>query len=200
MHRAKMNMKAKNTIYVAVLAAGNSVRFGENKLLFEFEGQPLFSHVLKQLNQADIHICVVTQYEQIAEYCRSEEIPYVLSPQSRAGISYSIKAAVNYFRELGAEDLVFTAADQPYLKAETVRTLTAARRDSGKGLGSLMTDGHPSNPTIFGCQYFDELLTLEGDAGGRKIIKRHQDDCVLVEGDSRELSDIDFKSQVADSQ
>ena len=51
------------------LAAGNSRRFGSNKLLYELEGRPLYRHLLDRLvslsrQHADWEVIVVTQYPQ----------------------------------------------------------------------------------------------------------------------------------------
>ena len=53
-----------------MLAAGNSRRFGSNKLLYEIEGKPMYLHVLEQLKQVqkkipDSGIIVLTQYQEI---------------------------------------------------------------------------------------------------------------------------------------
>ena len=62
-------------IAMIMLAAGNSRRFGANKLLYEVNGMPMYRHVLGQLIQVKNHlkesirceIAVITQYDTIAE-------------------------------------------------------------------------------------------------------------------------------------
>ena len=41
-------------IALIMLAAGNSRRFGRNKLLYEIEGKPMYRHILEKLMIADI--------------------------------------------------------------------------------------------------------------------------------------------------
>ena len=36
-------------IALIMLAAGNSRRFGSNKLLYEIEGKPMYQHILEKL-------------------------------------------------------------------------------------------------------------------------------------------------------
>ena len=53
-----------------MLAAGNSRRFGSNKLLHEIEGKPMYLHVLEQLLKVqkqteNCKLAVVTQYPEI---------------------------------------------------------------------------------------------------------------------------------------
>ena len=58
-----------------MLAAGNSRRFGSNKLLYTIEGEPMYRHILSELMKVrevlkeqghSCEITVVTQYEEIA--------------------------------------------------------------------------------------------------------------------------------------
>ena len=57
-----------------MLAAGNSRRFGSNKLLYEIEGKPMYLLTLEKLKKAsetipESEIIVVTQYEEIVKMC-----------------------------------------------------------------------------------------------------------------------------------
>lgn len=48
------------------------------------------------------------------------------------------------------------------------------------------------NPCIFSRKYYQELMKITGDKGGKQIINRHPDDVVYLEiKDARELVDID---------
>lgn len=48
------------------------------------------------------------------------------------------------------------------------------------------------NPCIFSRKYYQELMEITGDKGGKQIINRHPDDVVYLEiKDARELVDID---------
>lgn len=59
-------------IHLILLAAGNSRRFGSNKLRFSLDGKPLYRHTLDKLlsvsaSYPDCHVYTVTQYEDILE-------------------------------------------------------------------------------------------------------------------------------------
>ena len=181
-----------------VLAGGNSRRYGSNKLLALVNGRPMFTHIIEALRQAGcFDILVVTQYTAIADFCRAEGLEFVLSEKCREGASYTVKEALNYICSgSGSSDCVcpavlFTAADQPFIKADTLARFASAFESSGKGLASFICDGKPSNPAIFTSEYFGELLALEGDRGGRPVINKHLSDCFFMEASAEELKDID---------
>ena len=99
-------------IHIIYMAAGNSRRFGSNKLFYELDGKPMYRHLLERLieikdryNNSEsynplIDITVVTRYREILDYCSSiPDCRVVLSPDSEKGISYTIKAGIMAVQE-----------------------------------------------------------------------------------------------------
>ena len=185
--------------YIIYLAAGNSRRFGSNKLLHPYKGKPLYRHGLDMIQEfcrgrKDCSVLVVTQYEEILQQMMKEGIPVVYSPDSYKGMSYSIKAGI---RELGDEVseedyLIFFVADQPCLSKLTLERLIrqADLPDQKPETASVTFRGKPGSPAMFSARLIPELLELREDEGGRKVIRRHACTCVEVE-EERELMDID---------
>ena len=68
-------------IHIIYMAAGNSRRFGSNKLFYELDGKPMYRHLLDRLveiknrynksksDSQTIDITVVTRYWEILDYC-----------------------------------------------------------------------------------------------------------------------------------
>ena len=186
--------------HILYLASGNSIRFGENKLVYQVHGKPLFLHGLEMLQQLicdeeNCSLTVVSRYEQIRQQAASMGISSVDSPDSEKGISYTIKAGIHFLMDspdiqLDEKDhLLFVVADQPHLSASSVKKLLRLA-DQNVETASLSFDGRPGNPTLFSAKLIPELLALEGDVGGRSVIRQHN--CVYVEAtDPKELFDID---------
>ncbi len=200
-------------IHIIYMAAGNSRRFGSNKLFYELDGKPMYRHMLERLIEIKdrynklksdspvIDITVVTRYREILDYCSSiPDCHAVLSPDSEKGISYTIKAgimAVQEQKKTGMQDYyMFAVADQPYLKSQSVIKLIdrVLENTGGKQLAfSLHCGAAVGNPCVFHSSLIPQLLSLEGDKGGRSVAKKY--DCVYVDiADERELMDIDTLS------
>lgn len=184
-----------------LLAAGNSVRFGSNKLLYPINGKPLYQFLpdtLAAVERCDGVHCIVSQYEEI--FCQMSERGYhcVKNSKPEEGISYSIRLGIEYLEQLGVllkEDaILFGVCDQPYVQAKTIEDLLGAYRESKKGLGCLCKEGTLGNPAVFSAAYVHELKSLAKDQGGKKVIHRHLDDLCRWEVRSLlELEDIDCK-------
>ena len=200
-------------IHIIYMAAGNSRRFGSNKLFYELDGKPMYRHLLDRLaeiknrynksksDSQTIDITVVTRYREILDYCACiPDCHAVISPDSEKGISYTIKAgimAVQEQKKTGMQDYyMFAVADQPYLKSQSVIKLIdrVLKNTGGKRLAfSLRCGDAVGNPCVFNSSLIPQLLSLEGDKGGRSVAKKY--DCVYVDiADERELTDIDTLS------
>ena len=200
-------------IHIIYMAAGSSRRFGSNKLFYELDGKPMYRHLLERLVEIKdrynklksdspvIDITVVTRYREILDY--SACIPdchAVLSPDSEKGISYTIKAgimAVQEQKKTGMQDYyMFAVADQPYLKSQSVIKLmdeVLENKGNMRLIFSLCCGDAVGNPCVFHSSLIPQLLSLEGDKGGRSVAKKY--DCVYVDiADERELMDIDTLS------
>ncbi|WP_024291363.1 nucleotidyltransferase family protein [Lacrimispora indolis] len=180
-----------------LLAAGDSRRFNGNKLLHEFNGKPMYQYILEEVEMLPDDLfdrkVVVTQYQEIMDCMKDHGYEVVVNMESSLGISHSIHLALKALEE-EETDYFFAVCDQPYLKAATIGGLVKGWRDSGKGIGCLCNMGALGNPAIFSRNYLKELLSLEGDVGGKRIIRKHIEDLYLHEvPDGLELVDIDVR-------
>ena len=181
--------------HILYLAAGSSSRFGSNKLLCPLEEKPLFRHGLDTLaalvqGRKDCDLTVVSRYAPILEAAAAARA--VDSPDSARGLSFTIRAGLSALAPIPAEDfLLFAAADQPRLGSGTAARLLDAARP-GVLTAAACWEGQPGNPVLFSAALLPELEALTGDQGGRVVLRRHWDRCILLPSeDPLELADAD---------
>lgn len=184
------------------LAAGNSRRFGENKLLFQIRGKPLYRYGLERLMEIcerypQWKLTVVTQYEEIYREVRRLPVWAVFSPKSRQGISHSIRAGIlEGSGEEGKGGFVFFVADQPWMSSETLEGFLKAMEEKKPLLGCISYRGCAGNPVYFSESMREELLALRGEQGGRTILKGKEAQTFFYEAASeRELEDLDYRPE-----
>jgi molybdenum cofactor cytidylyltransferase len=186
-------------IYIIYMAAGQSRRYGTNKLLELRNGVPLYRYGLEALKKAvrertDCTLTVVTCWNEIACSIKAEqEMTCVFCENSHLGISHTIRAGIRACEPFAPEDyLCFCVADQPLLLPETLERLLDTVKD--KPLTScLCADGVQGNPVLFHASLAPELCTLEGDRGGKAVMRAHPERHIDVACSSSELMDIDVK-------
>ncbi len=177
-------------IAVILEAAGNSTRFGSNKLLHVMDdGRPMIASILDAVRSVDAYKKIlVTQFDEVAEL--APDLDTVRNDRPDLGISRSMQLGITAAGD--ADAYMFCVCDQPGLKAETLERLTEAYKKGTAGIVSLAWQGKMCNPKIFSSRYREELMRLSGDTGGRQIIAAHTDDLLLVEAESEdEVRDID---------
>jgi len=188
---------------IILLAAGNSKRFGSNKLLYEIDGKPIYKHVITSVldaifGEASNHISkiiMVSQYEEIRKNMTGLPITYVENKESELGISHSIKLGIEVDKT--ASNYMFIVCDQPYLTSSTIFSLITGYYGSGKDLGCLVNGDRRGNPCVFDRKYMEELLQLKGDNGGRKVRDKYIEKCFQLQvKNAKELDDIDFFESV----
>lgn len=182
-------------IHLIYLAAGASRRFGADKLLSLYRGKPLFAHGLETLaacaERPDVDLTVVTNTPAIAAAARHLGGRAVPSPQSALGQSHSIRAGLAAVEPLADGDfLLFAVADQPRLRAETVRRFLALARP-GTWAATAACGDRVGNPGLFCAALAPALRALPGDRGGRAVLNLYPERLLRVECLPEELQDVD---------
>lgn len=185
--------------HILYLASGSSRRFGVNKLLYSVGGKPLYRHGLDELaalaaGRDDCTLTVVSRYAAVREGAKALGVAAVPSPESEKGLSYTIRAGLDAVRLLPRDFVVFVAADQPYLTGKTVARLLDAAAP-GVRMARVCFGERRGNPCLFAAALAPDLRALEGDEGGRELLRGA--DCVTVQADcERELYDVDKVSDL----
>ena len=188
--------------HLILLAAGFSRRFGGNKLLAPFGGKPLFFWGLAALDEVrrtrgDCTLTVVSRCPEIREAAQALGAQAVDSPDSERGQAHSIRAGLQALGRVEERDfLLFLPADQPWITPQTIsRLLDAAGPDTWTATAAF--GERVGTPTLFSARLLPDLLALEGDRGGRKLMGRPGQPCLVVQADSaRELEDVDYPEQL----
>ena len=173
-----------------VLAAGNSARFGENKLLREFAGKTMISRAFDAIPAEELDtVVVVTQYREIEELAKINGFIPIRNEHPDWGQSYSVRLGLQALS--GYDAVLFQVSDQPLLQKKSVAALIDFYRKHPKNIVALGYRGQRGNPCLFPAAYFPELMKMEGDHGGNVVIRRHEDVLMLLEVSPKELTDVD---------
>ena len=176
-----------------VLAGGTSSRFGEsNKLLAEFNGEPLVRHATRTLLRADLSEVVVVvghEAEVVSAALDDLDVRVVRNLDHRDGLSTTVAEGVRAVE--GADAAVFLPGDMPAVDPTTVQHLVDAyRADIGTAVAAAH-DEQRGNPVLFDSLHFEDLLDVEGDVGGRSVLAGNEDAVLIDISDSGVLTDID---------
>ena len=161
-------------IHVAILAAGQSLRYGsEDKLSEQVGGKSLLTILLEKIQRISAPwkgCTVLVVSRELAKLCTDGPEICVVNGDPKRGISHSIQLALDVVQNsphwMPGDAVCFCVCDQPFLKQGTLENMLEGYLKSGKGIGCIDRGG-PKNPCVFGEQYFPELRSLSGDVGGK---------------------------------
>ena len=183
-------MSTSLKIGCVVMAAGNARRYGNNKLAAQLRGRSLILRALEAVpaEQFDT-VVVVTQYPEIMRLAAEFHFAAVLNEHPEYGISHTIQLGLTGLRDCSG--VLFQVSDQPLLRRESVAELVRLWKRSPESIAAVGHNGVRGNPCLFPARFFPELLELREDRGGNAVIRRHEEDLMLLEVPAEELYDVD---------
>lgn len=167
-----------------IMASGRSTRFGSNKLLVPFGGQPLLCRAFAATHTPLVaERVVVTRHAQVQELCNAQGIPVVLHdlPGRNDTVRLGLAALLERCPDLAG--CMFLPGDQPLLRRATVDQLLTAFAQTQKEtervifrLGAPAGNGPDplvGSPVLFSNGFFPELLTLPEGKGGSVLLHKY---------------------------
>lgn len=182
------------TIGCVIMASGMGKRFGGNKLMADFAGEPMILRALKATDGLAQKRVVVTRHEDVAGLCRERGVDVVLHdlPHRSDTVRLGLEALED------CDCCMFLPGDQPLLRKETVAVLIERWKQSPERIIRPVHDDTPGSPVLFPAWAFPELKTLPEGKGGAVVMKKHPDAVLPVEiDDPYELADADTPETLA---
>jgi molybdenum cofactor cytidylyltransferase len=164
-------MIAVEDCVLVLLAAGRSQRMGDvgSKLDEPFLGRPMGLHVAVALEDMPFLERVAIVGRAACDYA-AHGFTVVRNDDPALGMGRSVALGVARAQARGASAIVIALADMPRVTAAHIHRLLDAA--DGPDTVVASSDGHsPKPPALFGGEHFAALLALEGEAGGRNLIR-----------------------------
>jgi molybdenum cofactor cytidylyltransferase len=158
-----------------VLAAGESRRFGSNKMVFPVGGRPLVGRAARAaLEGGADRVFVVTGHEEEAlrrTLAGVAGLAFVSCPRYREGMSASIRAGLDAAEGFDAAAILL--GDMPFVGPELVARVLREYRACTAPLCFPRAGERPGHPVLFRCDLWEDLRAVRGDEGGRSVVARH---------------------------
>lgn len=183
-----------------VLAAGESHRMGQQKLLLPYGGKPVIRHVVDEVVAAGATRTIVVtgfDHERIidaltdtpAEFTRNTEFAQGMLSSVRCGLRHATNNSRGYMIALG---------DQPSITASVVQAVLAAFAARLSAIVVPSHNGRQGHPIIIPSRFHEDILSKYDDTGLRGLLRAHPDAINYLDiGNDAVLRDIDFPEDYA---
>ena len=176
-----------------LMASGLSRRFGADKLMADFGGEPLIARAVKATDGLfDVRI-VITRSAAAASWVKARGLAVLFHAEPDRADAIRLGLALTDT----ADGVLFCPCDQPLLRKETVAALRDGFAAAPQCIWRPVFDGVPGAPVLFPRWTYPELAALQ-KGGGRAVIERHPGSVRTVLAKSAaELADADTPEALA---
>ncbi|WP_152804250.1 molybdenum cofactor cytidylyltransferase [Alkalibaculum sporogenes] len=180
-------------ISAIIMASGFSKRMKKNKLFLEYKGKTLIQRTIDTVLECDFsQIILVARENKILELGEKSGLITVENKNAHLGISESIKLGLSYTDK--CDGYIFFTVDQPLVNETIIKSLLHLFDESKKHIIVPKYKGIKGSPVIFPEKFKKDLMKLEGDIGGKVIIRKNFEQVRFLEiEDERIIFDIDTK-------
>lgn len=174
-------------IPILLLAAGSSSRMGQPKQLLPWGDQSLIEHQIQTLLKTcnPVNIVIGSNSDLIIPVIEKFPVNIFINTEWESGMGSSISLGINQIIQEfpDANGVLITLLDQPLITTFYIeKMLGVYQPGSQQILVSHSASGWTGVPVLFDKCYFKELSELKNEEGAKKIVQRHEENAILLDG------------------
>ena len=186
--------KKREIIASVILAAGESRRMGEPKMVLPFGNSTIIGTVTgNALNSVSAHVRVVlgAEADAVRKSIAGLKAEQVVNRDYRDGMLSSVQAGLRSLPEATTAVMILLG-DQPMIPVEIMDRMIERYKQSEKDILIASVDGKRGHPMIFSARYIPEILAYGPENTLRNLTANHPGEVEELEtGKPEILRDID---------
>lgn len=189
-----MEEKGLIKMWAIILAAGESKRMREPKMLLPYQGMTIIEKVIENVLSSNIEnvlVVVGADAEAIIQVLSGLKVRYCCNERFKEGMLSSVKCGFRSLPDDTDAALVFQG-DQPFIGAVVINDLISGYTRSDKGIAIPVYKEKRGHPILIDRKYRNKIDNLSDEKGLRSLALDFPDDVLEVRVDTPEiLRDID---------
>lgn len=165
-------------IWAVVLAAGESRRMGEPKLLLPYGESTIVGGVIQNILASRVDRVVVvlgSRWPKIRKAIQGYNVQIVVNRRFSEGMLSSIQRGLSTLPRTSRAAII-ALGDQPAIPAWVVDALIESYQREKKGLVVPVYRGKRGHPLLVDLKYREEIFQLDPAVGLRQLLERHPED------------------------
>jgi len=186
-------------VAAVVLAAGVARRAGQNKLLYEVDGEPLFLRAVRAAVRSQANPVFVVIGDHAADFEEAMDdidVNVIYNPSYRSGIRTSIDMGVKSVPNF-CDGVMLLPADMPNVTPEFInKMIKNFDKKADRQVVSAVKKGVKSNPVIWSKALYGVADLIPENADLRPVFMEHSDYIQTVKGDEYLLFDVNYPNDL----
>ena len=184
-NRFNANSRFVKCVGCVILAAGESKRMSTNKLLL-----PVCSNVpmIRTVTMTALHssvLCVIVivnpKLGDTVDAIKDLDVEVISNELANKGMSTSFQLGIKALQTHGMDGGVFLLGDMPSVRAPWIDKVIDVYWSSKASIVQASYFGVPGHPVLFDSSVFSNATEIDGDEGGRSLVRQFSSNRVLVE-------------------
>lgn len=145
-------------------------------MLMPWRGKPILRHVAEAALEGGVNPLVVVsgaEEEGMQQACEGLPVVLVVNKEWETGQSSSMRKGLQALPDNTGAAL-FLLADQPFVSPALIKQIIERHQKTLSPVIAPRVGEQRSNPVLFDRVTFPDLLTVQGDRGGRALFDRYE--------------------------
>lgn len=170
---------------IIILAAGQSARLGRPKQLIKYRNKTLLKHITDEAfaSVGEKLLIVLGAYKELLTAELDEQnVNLIYNEDWQSGMASSVVSGLSGLLAIypDIDGVIFTVCDQPFVSLQLFNALITKHQQTNSGIVASYYNDTAGVPALFSKKYFNDLLTLSGEEGARKLFKLYKEDLQQV--------------------
>jgi xanthine dehydrogenase accessory factor len=190
----KQEKNEKIPVWCIVLAAGESKRMKQQKLLMPYQGKTIIERVVDTAicsKAENILVVLGSDKKNVEKKINHPKVLTVENKNFKEGMLSSIRCGINSIPG-HVKASIIQLGDQPMVKTEVIDNLIGTYKNGQKGIIIPTFEGKRGHPILLDLKFRKEINSLDSETGLRGLLFNHPEEIQEVEVNSDDiLKDID---------
>jgi len=176
--RQKHKKKKKAVISSIILAAGESRRMGQPKLLLPYGETTIIEAVIREAIQSEVNHTVIvlgSENENISKQISNYPLIITENREFHLGMLSSIQCGLRAVPD-NTDAVLLLLGDQPMIPASVINDVIKAYKQTDKGIVIAAHNGKRGHPILFDMKYKQKVEQLDSDQSLHDFTRKHPDD------------------------
>ncbi|MCE4564752.1 nucleotidyltransferase family protein [Maribellus sp. CM-23] len=185
----KTNQSSKKKVWCLILAAGESTRMKQQKLLMPWNGRTVIEATVGRAlaSKAD-EVLVVTgsHRSEIESLLKPLDVKIVVNKSYPDGMLSSVLCGIKTIPST-VDAVLVMLGDQPMVQTSVINKIIEIYQKEGAKIILPVWKEKRGHPVLFDLQFREEMFGLKGNPGLRELLQRYPEEVKELEVDSSEI-------------